>query len=58
MGCTEIPFAFEGAKDFEGIPLLDPAELLSKRLVREAEHGSLARRGAKGQEPLPSLLFS
>lgn len=37
LGCTEIPFAFAGAHEFEGAVLIDPLVALARALIREVD---------------------
>ena len=36
LGCTEIPFAFEGVDKIDGAILIDPMVALARGLIREA----------------------
>ena len=37
LGCTEIPFAFPGMSEYEGVRLVDPVDVLADSLIRVAE---------------------
>ncbi|DAZ98694.1 TPA: LOW QUALITY PROTEIN: hypothetical protein N0F65_008820 [Lagenidium giganteum] len=41
MGCTEIPFVFNRATAFEGIPLVDPIVALARALIQHVEASRL-----------------
>ena len=41
LGCTELPLVFNGERDFNGVVLVDPSEILAIELIRATEPGKL-----------------
>lgn len=37
LGCTEIPLAFQDKKEYKGIPLVDPTDVLARALIKNID---------------------